>query len=532
MIRFVAFGVLYSAGLFLVPLDVTFDLSRSIVSFFPSIYGAFALISALCAGYIQDFLANRDLPISMVFTFGGFLIGIGMVLSSYAQSIAAVLCYAAITGTGLGFTGFSSAGLCSQWFKKRKGTTLLLAMSGNGFGSFFYAFALQTLLNYFNETGEDCTLDSASFIACDSWRQASRVGGCFSFLMIMIASPFMRLPRLGEVEEHESKGVYLGDTKADNRGSLATARTAILNDPTELNHPVTTSEVNADLSYDEQDEGLIELYVEDDDGDDDDKEGADASDRKVSQGRRDSGVSVLSSESKQGKRSSGASVLSSGSNRSRRPSLISAKQTMMTKTFGILVFWEVASSLTYNNFFVHVQAFALDVGLSSNDGAAALSLSGLAMVISGLTLGYISDRIGHIRALQSATICLMLTVLAWPHCTTRTALFATSFSYGYFAFALPSMPLAILTNTYGEVSQTYMLTLIGIIHAAQGPGKFLGPAITGFCYDYYGNYYSGAMFTFVVMLVGNITLLFLPSTAWQLKSISEKYSAQFVFSQH
>ena len=73
----------------------------------------------------------------------------------------------------------------------------------------------------------------------------------------------MRLPRLGEVEEHESKGVYPGDTKADNRGSLATARTAVLNDPTELNHPMTTLEVNADLSSDEQDEGLIELYVED-----------------------------------------------------------------------------------------------------------------------------------------------------------------------------------------------------------------------------------------------------------------------------
>ena len=525
MIRFVAFGVLYSAGLFLVPLNITFGVSRGIVSFFPSIYGAFALLSALLAGYVQDFLVNRDLPVSIVFTFGGFLIGFGMVLSSYAESAASILCYAAITGSGLGFTGFSSAGLCAQWFKKRKGVYLLLAMSGNGFGSFFYTSTLQVLFHYFNETEGNCTLNASSPMVCESWRKASRVCGCFSFLTVMIVSPFMRLPFLGEIEEHGSTEKNPKVEKEDNRGSLNTARTT-LSIEGESNHAAT---LELGVSSIEQENDLIEIYIEDEDGDGDVEDG-DNSDYKVSRGRKGSGISLLSSDSQRSRRSSGASVLSNGSNRSRRPSIITAKQTMMTKTFAILVFWEVTSSLTFNNFFVHVQAFAQDIGLSSNDGAAALSLTGLAMVASGLTLGFISDKIGHIRSLQSATVCLMLVTLAWPHCTTRTSLFVISFLYGYFAFALPSIPLAILTSTYGEVSQTYMLTLIGIIHAAQAPGKFLGPAITGFLYDYYGDYFGGATFTFSVMLVGNIALLFLPSTAWQLKSISEKYPAQFAFS--
>ena len=204
--RFVALGALYSSGLFLVHLEHTFQVSRSIASLFPSIYGCMALLSALVAGYIQDLLINRDLPISLLFVLGGMMLGGGMIGSSYADSIELALFSACFTGAGFGIVGFSASGILAQWFEKWRGTALLIGMSGNGAGSFAYAVGLQAMFNYFsdqqalNENANDSD-NKINAVYGDEWRYALRMCGSMSMLVVISVALFLRVPYLGEVEE-------------------------------------------------------------------------------------------------------------------------------------------------------------------------------------------------------------------------------------------------------------------------------------------------------------------------------------------
>jgi MFS family permease len=229
--RFVALGALYSSGLFLVHLEHTFQVSRSIASLFPSIYGCMALLSALVAGYIQDLLINRDLPISLLFVLGGMMLGGGMIGSSYADSIELALFSACFTGAGIGIVGFSASGILAQWFEKWRGTALLIGMSGNGAGSFAYAVGLQAMFNYFsdqqalNENANDSD-NKINAVYGDEWRYALRMCGSMSMLVVISVALFLRVPYLGEVELENPDAVkavevFVGDLDVPGWGITA-----------------------------------------------------------------------------------------------------------------------------------------------------------------------------------------------------------------------------------------------------------------------------------------------------------------------
>lgn len=544
--RFVALGALYSSGLFLVYLEETFDVPGSIASFFPSIYGSLALLSALIAGYVQDKLINRDIPISFLFVFGGMMLGGGMIGSSYSNDIVQVLLFACFTGTGIGIVGFSTSGILAQWFVKWRSTALLIGMSGNGAGSFAFTIALQAMFEYFqatnNQAGEEEQEES------EEWRQALRICGAMSFLTVLCSASFIRVPFPGEVEEYEITMAAMTEARKTAKEKLALSKKNGSTTPRCTVSSVSdtqgiTSSATVDVLMDEE-SCVVEVIISNENLKEKSTLSSSSSDTPndlnesnivsaycsvIDNEKEEHQIQNIPQSNSSPRRSGGVSVPGRGSLRRRESyrliqrASLTVQQTIWTKTFLILLIWEVCNSLTFNNFFAHVQAFAVSNGLSSSVGAFALSLTGIGMLCGGFTLGYVSDKIGPTRALQVAVFSLMFTVVAWPLCITAPTLWTVSFFYGYFAVGLPSIPLAILTSTFGKVSHLTILTCIGIIHGIQAPGKLFGPVIMGVLFDQSGEYDKGFFFTFGVMFIGNMSLLFLPRTEWQLRVISEKY---------
>lgn len=230
VIQCVAVGILFSMGLFVVPLEVTFGIDRYLASFFPSICMSTAFLSSLLAGFLQDRLSNRGLKITSVFVAGGLCIGVGMIGSSYLQTINGILMFAILIGIGVGFTGFSIAGVCTRWFHRYRSYALLLAMSGSGVGNLVCPLIIQALLDFFHEGENKCISNfSTNRSKCEEWRDVMRIVGFASMIIIVAISLLMRLPREGEVEEFESRAF-----EADRMPSSAAINNEHSNDHAEI----------------------------------------------------------------------------------------------------------------------------------------------------------------------------------------------------------------------------------------------------------------------------------------------------------
>ena len=193
LLNFVAIGSFNSAGLYLGPLAITFPAAGSSKL---ALYCTFQIVaglsSSLVGGIAQDVLEKRQIGLRWLFFGGGFFMMMGFFWSSFASSLVGVLLGSILMGIGLGLGGFMAGGICVLWFEAARGMMLLLAMSGQGIGNVFFAWATAKLLeryDYFD----------------DPWRPTMQIIGIFSFFVCALASIPMRLPLEGEVEEHEKK---------------------------------------------------------------------------------------------------------------------------------------------------------------------------------------------------------------------------------------------------------------------------------------------------------------------------------------
>lgn len=118
---------------------------RATVSF---IYSASLLIRGAIAIGI-GWLADRYGPVK-ISVFCGFMIGLGLILSSQVQTLwQFFLAYAVIEATGLsGAFGIGTA-MVSRWFIKKPGLALAIVSSGSGLGTLFIVPGAERLVDAF-----------------------------------------------------------------------------------------------------------------------------------------------------------------------------------------------------------------------------------------------------------------------------------------------------------------------------------------------------------------------------------------------
>eukprot|EP00521_Asterionellopsis_glacialis_P001942 CAMPEP_0195256580 /NCGR_PEP_ID=MMETSP0706-20130129/6317_1 /TAXON_ID=33640 /ORGANISM="Asterionellopsis glacialis, Strain CCMP134" /LENGTH=227 /DNA_ID=CAMNT_0040309643 /DNA_START=113 /DNA_END=793 /DNA_ORIENTATION=+ len=201
--RFVGMGLYYSGGLFIIPVSVTFGVGNALAALNVAIYSSVSFIASLLSGYLQDKLVAQGFSVRPIFGLGAILVFVATFAASLCDSFALFLLCAILVGIGIGFTCFSAAGVLSLWFDKNRSRNVLLAMSGGGIGSFVYAQVIVTMMSGFHEGEEDCRTGGQDPRTCAEWRPTLRyVGGC-SAIMLLLASFFMRDPKLEDVEAFE-----------------------------------------------------------------------------------------------------------------------------------------------------------------------------------------------------------------------------------------------------------------------------------------------------------------------------------------
>jgi len=138
----VSLGAVYIWSVFQTPLKAVFQSWTETQVTLPAqiVLAAFAL-AVIFGGRFQDRFGPR-----IVATFGGIILGVGMVLARYTERFSPpaalvwlIVTYAVLGGIGIGAAYVCPIATCVKWFPDKRGLITGLAVAGFGAGAFFFA---------------------------------------------------------------------------------------------------------------------------------------------------------------------------------------------------------------------------------------------------------------------------------------------------------------------------------------------------------------------------------------------------------
>jgi OFA family oxalate/formate antiporter-like MFS transporter len=124
----------YGWTLFVNPINKAHGWSLASIQFAFSIFIALETWLTPIQGWVADVLGPRRGP-KLVVAFGGILVALGWVISSYAQSLEMLYFGAVVGGTGGGAVYATSVGQAVKWFPDRRGLAVGLTAAGYGAGA-------------------------------------------------------------------------------------------------------------------------------------------------------------------------------------------------------------------------------------------------------------------------------------------------------------------------------------------------------------------------------------------------------------
>ena len=166
----VAFGTLYSFGVFLKPLLTEFGWTRAMTSGPYSL--CWFLLGFLCivSGRLNDKFGPR-----IVLTVSGLLVGFGYLLMSQISAIWQLyLFYGVIVGAGLSCFFAPLNSTVARWFAKRRGMMTGIVVSGIGVGTLITPPIANWLISSY------------------SWRTAYIILGVINLVFIILAAQFLK----------------------------------------------------------------------------------------------------------------------------------------------------------------------------------------------------------------------------------------------------------------------------------------------------------------------------------------------------
>lgn len=166
----IAYGVQYSFGVFLKPLEEEFSWTRAMISWVPSLFMFLQCTFAPFTGWFTD----RYGPTRIV-AIGGFFMGLGLVLTSYISTPWHLyVCYSVLVGVGISTVYNPVTTTVSCWFTQRRGLALGIVTAGIGLGTVI----MSPMAGY--------------LIATYGWRTSYLLMGLAAWLFIITGALFLR----------------------------------------------------------------------------------------------------------------------------------------------------------------------------------------------------------------------------------------------------------------------------------------------------------------------------------------------------
>ncbi|MBU2648206.1 MFS transporter [bacterium] len=142
----VAFGIWYSFSVFFLAIIEDFGWSRAATSSIFSVFLICHAVMGILAGHLQDRFGPR-----WVIPFGSVLLAAALILTSMAKEIwHFYLAYGIFASTGVSLIGFiSHAAFLPNWFERKRGLAIGIAMSGIGFGMLVLVPLLEIVISHY-----------------------------------------------------------------------------------------------------------------------------------------------------------------------------------------------------------------------------------------------------------------------------------------------------------------------------------------------------------------------------------------------
>jgi predicted MFS family arabinose efflux permease len=123
-------GALFSLGVFLVPIERSMGWSRGAISAVALVNWIAMGLGSFCWGALSDRIGGRGVALA-----GGFLLGLGLVLSSQAQTLwQFYVTFGFLVGFSVGAFYAPLTSTATKWFTVRRGLAVALVSSGIGVG--------------------------------------------------------------------------------------------------------------------------------------------------------------------------------------------------------------------------------------------------------------------------------------------------------------------------------------------------------------------------------------------------------------
>jgi MFS family permease len=158
----IAFGVWYSFSVFLLALIEEFGWSRAATSSIFSVFLIGHAVMGILTGHLQDRFGPR-----IVIPFGGILLTAALALTSQANTLwQFYITYGVFASIGVSLIGFTShSAFLPNWFVRKRGLAVGIAMSGIGFGMLLLVPLLEKIITVFGwRTAELCAAAAVLFM--------------------------------------------------------------------------------------------------------------------------------------------------------------------------------------------------------------------------------------------------------------------------------------------------------------------------------------------------------------------------------
>jgi len=151
----------------------------------------------------------------------------------------------------------------------------------------------------------------------------------------------------------------------------------------------------------------------------------------------------------------------------------------------------------------HVVPYATDLGITSLQAAAIISISGFSNIPARIIMGLVSDRFGR-KLIGLICASLMLVAMVWlTQSSSLWMLYVFAIVFGAAYGGLSPCSTAVVGDMFGV---RHIGFVFGLLEVGWVCGAAAGPALAGYLFDITGSYYSAFIFGIFASLV--IILLF------------------------
>ena len=173
----IGMGCLFALGVFLVPIERAMGWSRGAISTVALLNWIAMGLGSFFWGALSDRIGARGVAVG-----GGFLLGLGLVLSSQTQALWQLyVTFGFLVGFAVGAFYAPLTAITTKWFTARRGLAVALVSAGIGFGILVIAPLARALTSAWD------------------WRVAMLVLGDLAWLVVIPVGLLLREPETGAV---------------------------------------------------------------------------------------------------------------------------------------------------------------------------------------------------------------------------------------------------------------------------------------------------------------------------------------------